>query len=37
MMNEEHFDKEKIINYWLESSDNDFSTMENLFHSKDYN
>ena len=29
-------DKEKTINYWVNSSDNDFKTMEHLFKSKDY-
>ena len=35
-MNEEITDKDKIINYWIESSDNNYQTMENLFSSKDY-
>jgi HEPN domain-containing protein len=29
-------DAEKITAYWVQSSDNDFSTMNNLFSSKDY-
>ena len=32
-MKEEITDKDKIINYWVESSDDDFQTMENLFSS----
>lgn len=28
--------KEELINYWIETSDRDFSTMENLFKSRDY-
>ena len=27
---------EKIINYWTTTSDQDFETMMNLYHSKDY-
>lgn len=27
---------EKFINHWVASSDRDFTTMNNLFHSKDY-
>ena len=27
---------DKIVSYWIESSDNDFETMNNLFRSKDY-
>ena len=29
-------DVEKVGSYWIESSDNDFKTMNNLFRSKDY-
>lgn len=28
--------KKEIIEYWIDSSDRDFTTMENLFKSKDY-
>ena len=35
-MKEEITDKDKIIKYWVESSDDDYRTMENLFNSKDY-
>jgi len=33
----EKFDKEKLIRYWIESSDNDFKTMKDLFETKNYN
>ena len=29
-------DIEKICNHWITTSDNDFSTMLNLYNSKDY-
>lgn len=29
-------DIEKVVLYWVKSSDNDFKTMKNLFKSKDY-
>lgn len=29
--------KEELISYWIESSDNDFRTMNHLFEKKDYN
>ncbi len=29
-------DIEKIVNHWLKTSDEDFSTMNSLFHSKTY-
>jgi len=29
-------DVEKVASHWIESSDNDFKTMNNLFRSKDY-
>jgi HEPN domain-containing protein len=29
-------DKKELVNYWINSADNDFKTMENLYHSKDY-
>ncbi|MCD4790909.1 MAG: HEPN domain-containing protein [Bacteroidales bacterium] len=36
-MNKEQIDTDKIIRHWIESSDNDYKTMMNLFSSKDYN
>lgn len=27
---------DRIVNHWIESSDRDFETMQNLFHSRDY-
>ena len=33
----EKFNKEKLIRYWIESSDNDFKTMIDLFETKNYN
>ena len=36
-MPEENIDIEKVISYWMESSDKDFRTMENLMNSGDYN
>jgi len=30
-------DSQKIAQYWIESSDDDYSTMKNLYMSKDYN
>ncbi len=33
----EKFDKKKLIRYWIESSDNDFKTMLDLFKTKNYN
>ena len=30
-------DSQKIAKYWIESSDKDYSTMKNLYMSKDYN
>lgn len=33
----ENFDKEKLIKYWIESSDNDFKTMLDLFETQNYN
>ena len=27
---------EKVYNYWIESSERDFKTMQHLFESKDY-
>jgi len=33
---DKNIDVEKIVGYWLETSDDDFKTMENLFKTKDY-
>ena len=33
----EKFDREKFLRYWIESSDKDFKTMNDLFKSKNYN
>ena len=33
----EKFDKKKLIRYWIESSDNDFKTMIDLFETQNYN
>jgi HEPN domain-containing protein len=33
---DKNIDVEKIVGYWLETSDDDFITMENLFKTKDY-
>ena len=35
-MEKEKFDKEMLIRYWLESSDDDYGTMETMFRSKRY-
>lgn len=35
-MNTKEFDKEKLIRYWLASSEDDFETMESMYHSKRY-
>lgn len=35
-MNREITDKDKIISYWVESSDNNYDTMEHLLSSGDY-
>lgn len=35
-MDEKSFDIEKQINYWSNSSNDDFVTMQNLYKSKDY-
>ncbi|WP_026951193.1 HEPN domain-containing protein [Algoriphagus mannitolivorans] len=35
-MNEKFEDIEKIIQFWKESSDQDYKTMQNLFKSKDF-
>jgi len=32
----EKFDSEKLINYWIESSEQDFKTMTDLFNTKNY-
>jgi HEPN domain-containing protein len=36
-MPEGNIDIEKVIGYWVDSSDKDFKTMENLMESGDYN
>ncbi|MCK9208076.1 MAG: HEPN domain-containing protein, partial [Salinivirgaceae bacterium] len=36
-MEQKDFDKEKLIKYWSESSDDDFETMLAMFESKKYN
>ena len=36
-MPEGNIDIDKVVSYWLESSDKDFKTMENLMNSGDYN
>jgi len=33
---ENTFDKERIINYWIESSEKDFKTMNDLYKTKNY-
>ena len=33
-MSKEKFEKEKIVKYWLESSDDDFETMEIIYKAK---
>jgi len=35
-MNKSVIDKDKLINYWLDSSDEDFETMLAMLHSKRY-
>ncbi len=35
-MTQEDFDSEKLINYWIESSDQDFKTMKDLVNTKNY-
>ncbi len=35
-MENTEFDKDKIVNYWLDSSDEDFDTMMAMFESKRY-
>lgn len=37
MNNDINFDIPKLINYWTTSSDNDYSTMSDLFATKHYN
>lgn len=34
--NKSNIDIEKIVNHWIETSDNDFNTMLTLFNSKSY-
>lgn len=36
-MDKQEFDKEKLIRYWLESSDDDYETMQAMYDSKRYN
>src|SRR5438552_9999001 len=36
-MKQNEFDNEKLINYWLNSSDDDFETMISLYDNKRYN
>jgi len=36
-MEQTDFDKNKLIEYWLASSDDDFETMQAMFESKKYN
>lgn len=36
-MNSKELDKEKLMNYWIEGSDDDFDTMMAMFTSKKYN
>ncbi len=35
-MDNRKFNREKLINYWIESSDDDFDTMIDMFNSKRY-
>jgi HEPN domain-containing protein len=35
-MTQENFDNHKLINYWIESSDQDFKTMTDLFNTRNY-
>ncbi len=35
-MDKQAFNKEKLIQYWIESSDNDYETMEAMYHSRRY-
>jgi hypothetical protein len=37
MNSEKNIDIDKLINYWIKSSDSDYKTMLNLFKSKNYN
>lgn len=37
MMGKEEFDKDKLIRYWINSSDEDFGTMEVMYQSRRYN
>jgi len=32
----DQFDKERVFNYWIESSDKDFNTMIDLYQTKNY-
>ncbi len=35
-MNNSQINREKIVKHWINTSDGDFQTMNNLFDSKDY-
>lgn len=35
-MNKQGFDREKLIQYWLESAEDDYETMEAMYNSKRY-
>ncbi|MCF8307867.1 MAG: HEPN domain-containing protein [Bacteroidales bacterium] len=35
-MDDKEIDKEKLINYWIESSDDDYETMIDMYNSKRY-
>jgi HEPN domain-containing protein len=35
-MTQEDFDSKKLINYWIESSDQDFKTMTDLLNTRNY-
>jgi hypothetical protein len=37
LMTDRNIDIEKVISYWVDSSDKDFKTMENLVKSGDFN
>lgn len=36
-MNNKNFNKEKLIDYWIDSADDDFDTMIAMYESKRYN
>jgi len=33
----ENFDEEKLVNHWINSSDDDFATMQDMYNTKHYN